>query len=73
MSDPTTEMEIKLAFLEHHVGELDGALRLALDRIDALRGEVARLEGRVIALAQAEASPGGHERPPHHLPDPVDG
>ena len=53
------EVEIKLAYLERHILELDGVVRVLADEVTRLRTELAEVQA-----AGTEAS--GHEKPPHY-------
>ena len=66
MDDRITDLEVKLAFLEKHIGELD-------ELFQQLHGTVDRLQSEIVALAEAQASdPASTERrlidekPPHY-------
>ena len=66
-----TRMEEKLAHLERFVGELDGVVREAFDRIAAVRGELDKLRASVeadeetTAETDADADDPEAHRPPH--------
>ena len=53
------EVEIKLAYLERHILELDGVVRVLADEVTRLRTELADLQ-----TAGTETS--GNEKPPHY-------
>lgn len=53
------EVEVKLAFLERHILELDGVVRGLSDQVHRLKAELAELQD-----AGSETS--GHEKPPHY-------
>lgn len=63
MSDErVVDLEIKVAFLEDSLGQLDGVVRELHDTVDVLRREVTRLRE---ALANKEEA--AHiEKPPHY-------
>ena len=68
MSDlPTTELEIRLAFLERHQEEQDRVIHSLRSEVAHLRQELQRLGARLApsASAAASASP-ADERPPHY-------
>lgn len=60
------DLEVKLAFVEKHVAELDGIVREALDAMDELRRELRQVR---VELDVATETGGdlASERPPHHL------
>jgi uncharacterized coiled-coil protein SlyX len=60
--DRTQELEIKIAYVEHHVAELDAIVRGLSDEIVRLRKEMAEIREGV---PSAEGST-GHEKPPHY-------
>jgi SlyX protein len=55
------EVEVKVAYLENLIEELDAVVRLQADRLDALQREIVELRDEL---------PGGEaledERPPHY-------
>lgn len=58
------DLEVKVAFLEHHLAELDGVLRVQADRIAALQAELVALrEDRSWTSARGGLA---EEVPPHH-------
>jgi uncharacterized coiled-coil protein SlyX len=63
MDDRLVELEIKVAYLERTVSELEAALRHQSDEVETLRREVARQRG---ALSEALESPVPVEKPPHY-------
>ena len=67
--DRLIAVEEKLEHLERFVGELDGVVREAFDRIDAVRGELDKLRAAAEADGQAQADAADvdpeADRPPH--------
>ena len=75
MSDDTTReaLEVKLAFLEHHLAELDGVVRRLHDQVDQLTLDLRQIreerrpdrenEGS-ITVGEDGSLP--HEPPPHY-------
>lgn len=63
MHDRLVDLEIKIAFLEKHVTDLDAVVREMSDHLIALRREVAALAESEAAAKPASAS---HEAPPHY-------
>ncbi len=68
MSDSsTTELEIKLAFLERHQEEQDKIILALSSELASLQREFARLRERLAAPGQGPAdAPPAQERPPHY-------
>lgn len=67
--DPTRELEIKISFLEKHVGEQDRAMMALSNQLAALERQVKRLADSVKAGAESGPSGAGSspdERPPHY-------
>ena len=66
MSDERlVEVEIKLAYLERHLTELDGVVRVVCDEIANLRRDVVTLQGQ--QSGQPGERPGlESEKPPHY-------
>ena len=69
-ADPRlTRVEEKIAHLERFVGELDGVVREAFERIEAVRGELDKLRAAVEADGQAQTDAADldleADRPPH--------
>jgi uncharacterized coiled-coil protein SlyX len=68
--DDRISLEEKLAWLEHHVGELDGVVRGLASQVAELEMEVARLRAaRADGGDTAAPEPGAfllHEKPPHY-------
>ena len=64
-----TRVEERIAHLERFVGELDGVVREAFERIEAVRGELDKLRAGVEADGQAQADAAdadpADDRPPH--------
>lgn len=58
------DLEVKVAFLEHHLAELDAVLRTQADRIATLQAELVALrEERTWTAARGGLA---EEVPPHH-------
>lgn len=58
------DLEVKVAFLEHHLAELDAVLRTQADRIVALQAELVALrDERSWTSARGGLA---EEVPPHH-------
>lgn len=57
-----TDLEVKVAFQEKLLGELDEVIRSMRDEIDHLRDELRRFEERL----PPEAGPTPDEKPPHY-------
>ena len=62
MEERVTELEIKAAYLERMLGELDAVVRTMSDELDLLRREVARLR----AVDDAHSEVPLNEKPPHY-------
>lgn len=60
--DRITELEVKVAFQEHTIAQLDEELRKTIDRLEELQLQVKEL------VAEQEANSEGHihEKPPHY-------
>jgi uncharacterized coiled-coil protein SlyX len=60
------DLEVKVAFLEHHLAELDVVLRAQADRLGVLQAELVAIRDE----RQWAATRGGlaEEVPPHHEP-----
>lgn len=56
------DLEVKVAFQERWIAELDEVVRALRDEIDELRSEVARLADQ----QAADGPPTPHEKPPHY-------
>jgi uncharacterized coiled-coil protein SlyX len=65
MDERVTDVEIKLAFLEKLVSDLDGVVLELAARLDDAQREIEALKAR-LEQPDAEARPDGHERPPHY-------
>lgn len=61
--EPIHELEVKIAFLEHHVHELDAIIRTLSDDMARLRAELAELRDGATA---GERGPLESEKPPHY-------
>jgi uncharacterized coiled-coil protein SlyX len=59
--DRIVDLEIKLAFQERSLAELDGVVRTLRAEVDALRAEVAQLHAGLRPDAQETVD----EKPPH--------
>ncbi len=64
----TTDWEVRVAFLEHRLLELDDVVRLLATKVERLEAELAEVRDELPAMMEAGT---GHERPPHHLPTPI--
>ena len=62
MEESIVDLEVKVAFQEKWIAELDDVVRALRDEIDELRGEVVRLTDQ-LAAAGTETP---HEKPPHY-------
>lgn len=60
--DRITDLEIKIAFQEHALRELDDVVRGLMDRVDELQA----LLDEVRAEHRSAMSPLENERPPHY-------
>lgn len=66
MDDRLTTLEVKIAYIEHQVAQLDAVLRQTIDGLEGLRREVgALLEDRNVASVRGSLE---EEVPPHHVP-----
>ncbi len=65
MSDSTTDLEIKVSFLEHHVRELDDILRATIAQVENLQRDLDEVR-RERSAASVLGSP-EEEVPPHHV------
>lgn len=64
MEDRLMNLEVKLAFLENHVAELDTLLAKYIERVRILEHELAELrESRSKNIVRGTLE---EERPPHH-------
>ena len=68
MSDRLADLEIKLTFLERHVGAQDKAMLELHEEVARLRKEIAGLRTRVASGTPADDTPlsADDERPPHY-------
>jgi uncharacterized coiled-coil protein SlyX len=66
MDNRIEDLEVKVAFLEHHVSELDGVIRQLMDRLETAERQIRELKEER-ATASVLGSP-DEEVPPHHLP-----
>ena len=62
MDARVTELEIKVAYLERMLGELDGVVRTLSDELGMLRRELSRLR----AASEAQDALPPNEKPPHY-------
>ena len=60
-----TNLEVKVAFLEHHVEQLDELVRVALTRLEKMESEIKGLREQLAEGAKL-GSP-EEEVPPHHV------
>ena len=56
-------LEVKVAYLEHLLAELDGELRTAIGRIEALESELAAARQSATFLGKMDPEA---EKPPHY-------
>jgi uncharacterized coiled-coil protein SlyX len=61
-AEEVVDLEIKIAFQEKWIAELDEVVRTLRDEVDALRAEVRSLTEQVTAAG----APTPHEKPPHY-------
>lgn len=61
--EPMHELEMKIAFVEHHVHELDAIIRTLSDDMVRLRAEVAELRA---GATSGDRGPNEMEKPPHY-------
>jgi SlyX protein len=59
-------LEIRVAYQDQTIEDLNTALSLQWQEIDRLKREVARLEGQLHAAAEIGSGPGMPEPPPPH-------
>jgi uncharacterized coiled-coil protein SlyX len=59
------DLEVKLAFMEHHVAQLDELVRGCFARIDQLEAELSALRQQTSAASVRGSLV--EELPPHHL------
>ena len=59
------DLEVRMAFQDKLIGELDDVVRLLRDEIDRLKAEVGTLRAQVQA-SSAGASSLADEKPPHY-------
>ncbi|MCK6501900.1 SlyX family protein [Myxococcota bacterium] len=64
MESRVTDLEVRLAFLEQSIADLDGVVRELGEHVDAMRVELGQVR---IALSREIASTGdlADEKPPH--------
>lgn len=62
MDDRLTDVEIKLAFAERRIDELDDVVRGMSENLDVLIKEVKRLRRQ----AEPSDAPPANEKPPHY-------
>ncbi|MFT6142176.1 MAG: putative coiled-coil protein SlyX [Myxococcota bacterium] len=65
-NDRMMNLEIKLAFVEKLVGDLDDVIREMAGQLEALRGDMVTLRARVNDEGDQTASPTDIELPPHY-------
>jgi SlyX protein len=56
------DLEVKIAFLEHTVAELDGVVRETRDELDRLRRDIVTLQEQTTAMMPATED----TKPPHY-------
>jgi len=64
------DLEVKLAFVEKHLAELDAIVRQSLDAMDDLQRQLKQVRAEIDVAS--ESGDLAAERPPHHL-GPVEG
>ncbi len=62
MQERITELEVKVAFQEHQLSELDGVIQTLRNELDQLRHEVKEIREQ----ADAPESEDAHQPPPHY-------
>ena len=67
VDDRLTDLEIKIAFVERHVAQLDELVRDMVDGLADLRVELARLREMQEAPATSVRGSLEEEVPPHHV------
>lgn len=65
MSDRVTELEIKVAFLENHLGELDRIIQELMTRLERAERDVREI--REERNAASTLGTPEEEVPPHHV------
>jgi uncharacterized coiled-coil protein SlyX len=68
VDDVRTSWEVRVAFLEHRLLELDDVVQQLASNVARLERELAAVRDEMPALMEGSAA---HERPPHHLPVPI--
>jgi len=59
-------VEVKLAFMEKLISELDDVVRGMAMQVDVLREDLGSLRAQVLAESDQQASPTDQEPPPHY-------
>ena len=60
------DLEVKLAFMEKLVSDLDDVVRGLAENMDDIREDIGTIRAQVIADSDQQASPANHELPPHY-------
>ncbi len=66
MSDRIEEMEVKLAYLEDYLAQMDAVVRGLADQVVRLERDLAALAATSQNGGEGSTSSGGHEPPPHY-------
>lgn len=66
MDERITDLEIKIAFVERHVTELDELVRTLYDAVERLQLEVASLAESAAAQGREGAKSLAEDKPPHY-------
>lgn len=66
MTDRVEELEVKLAYLENYILEMDAVVRGLADQIVRLERDVAALATASQNGGDGSTPSGGHEPPPHY-------
>jgi len=62
VQDRVTDLEIKVAFLEHSLSQLDDVMRQMRDEMDRMSGDIGDLRKVAESLVPAHEN----EKPPHY-------
>ena len=65
MSETTVELEIKIAYQDKVIADLDEVVRAFATRVEQLERKVEQLQDRVDAAAELPVGP-HDEKPPHY-------
>lgn len=64
MDERLTELETRIAWMEHSLAELDKVVGALHDQVDALRKDMGQVRGALAREIQRSANP-ADEKPPH--------